>query len=179
LTARGPGGRIPNQGNGPAAKGVGKNAKRHDLERQDVPPLHDSDLQQGDVQALEQGQRIAPVRSQAPAVPQQAGGSARQDVGGGAQQPAPMDIINSRLGNTMATQGTERTFDPAKARLADKWAGFYMQLSQHPNASPVLKAQARQQANDLRATRTAPKSQIMDLGVADGLIEDTLNSEGF
>lgn len=73
-----PGGRILPDGRPPQSKGVGKNAKRHDLERPKTPGLHGSDLQQGDVQAMEQGQRIAPVRTQPPAQPRPQQGAGQQ-----------------------------------------------------------------------------------------------------
>src|SRR5690606_16933027 len=88
MTARG--GRIPPDGRPTQAPGVGKNSKRHDLERRNVPFLHGSDLQVGDVQAMEQGQRIAPKQTQAPAAPPSRGGGSGQQAtstGGAAMTP--------------------------------------------------------------------------------------------
>jgi len=104
--ANGPGGKIPNQGNPPAAKGVGKNSKRHDLERQATPGLHGSDLQQGDIKKLEQGQRIAPIRTQAPAAPKgqsgQPGGQTRKAQSGGPMQvPDAIEFLGGKQGSEL------------------------------------------------------------------------------
>ena len=58
MTARGPGGRVPPDGRPPVAPGVGKTARRHDLEAQPTPGLSDPSIQQGDVQRLEQAQQV-------------------------------------------------------------------------------------------------------------------------
>ena len=56
------GGRIAPDGRQSQAPGVGKNSVRSDLSQPaKTPGLAGSDLQQGDVQALERGQKIAPI----------------------------------------------------------------------------------------------------------------------
>ncbi len=99
------GGRIEPDGRSPQAKGVGKRSKRHDLERPKTPGLHDSDLQQGDVQALEAGQRISPLqkRVQQPAQTSRksqlpANRTTRAD---GSAAPDPMTFLTDRLGGTL------------------------------------------------------------------------------
>ncbi len=121
------GGRIPAQGRTPQAKGVGKNSKRHDLERPKTPGLHGSDLQQGDVQALEQGQRIAPIKTQAPGQTNRtsqlpANRTTRAD---GSVAPDPLAFLTDRLGGTLqagASQGAPprdtSAFLPLLERLA-------------------------------------------------------------
>lgn len=124
-----PGGRIAPDGRPAQSPGVGRNAKRHDLERPKTPGLHDSDLQQGDVQALEQGQRIAPLKTQRPARPQKRSGPARSRNAPqrGVEAPDPMEFMGSRLGGTLTrpptapahrTQVDVQAFLPLLQRLA-------------------------------------------------------------
>jgi len=148
MSSRGPGGRIPNQGNPPAAKGVGRNAKRHDLERQNTPGLAGSDLQQGDVGALEQGQRVAPIRTQPDAVPGQAQQAQRQG------QPTPdvdltdmKAVIQGAAGGTAPTQPQQQSGNPdmGKQSRARAWIGFHTQLASQPSASPLYRAAVHNQ----------------------------------
>lgn len=123
------GGRIAPDGRSPAPKGVGKRARRHDLERPKTPGLSDSDLQQGDVEALERGQRISPL-------PKRVQGSAqnrrvRQALpartragASGADVPDPLAFLTDRLGGTLtatagsAVQHEAANLIPILARLA-------------------------------------------------------------
>lgn len=67
------------------AKGVGKNAKRHDLERRDTPYMHgNNDIQQGDIKQMQQGQAIAGTPGRNPRPP---AGNPR--TGQGPAGPAP------------------------------------------------------------------------------------------
>jgi hypothetical protein len=161
---------------------VGKNSKRHDLERQKTPGLHDSDLQQGDVQALEQGQRIAPVQTQAPAVAPR-GAATRGTQAQAAPQidpNNPMSIVEARLGGTIPQDANSTGILNAKGkRNADRWLGFFTMLSNHPTASQVTRSAARAQREAVLATRPARQSAQIDLNVVDDLIEQTLLSEGF
>jgi len=99
------GGRIAPDGRSPAPKGQGKRARRHDLERPKTPGLHGSDLQQGDVTAMEQGQQVAPLRKQNQGAAQnrqrrqsaQPGNQLRQD---GSTAPDPIAFLGDRLGGT-------------------------------------------------------------------------------
>ena len=115
-----PGGKIAPDGRRPQAPGVGKNAKRHDLERPATPGLSNSDLQQGDVQRLEQAQRTAPraggKKVQAPA---QGGKPAKRRQG--AQRgsgefsmatPDPIQMAGSRIGGQVPTSDAGTVVDP-------------------------------------------------------------------
>ena len=94
------GGRIAPDGRSPKPKGVGKRARRHDLERPKTPGLSDSSLQQGDVQALERGQSISPLPKQNQGAAQnrrpskQPGRRTRQD---GSSSPDPLTFLSERL----------------------------------------------------------------------------------
>ena len=98
----GPGGRIAPDGRPAQAPGVGKNAKRHDLEAPATPGLHGSDLQQGDVQMLEQGQRVAPrpKKTQGAAAP----APARRNAPVGEtpmEVPDPLEFAAGRIGGNV------------------------------------------------------------------------------
>jgi hypothetical protein len=178
-----PGGRIPPDNRGPQAKGIGKNSKRHDLERPQTPGLHDSDLQQGDVQALEQGQRIAPVQTQAPAVAPR-GGATQRAVAAPQQSTVnpndPMSIIEGRLGGTLPLEPQSPGLVNAKGgRNAAKWMNFMTMLSNHPTASTVTRSAARAQRQAVLMTPPPPNSSMYDLNTIDDFIEQTLLNEGF
>lgn len=124
-----PGGKIAPDGRDPQAPGVGKDSKRHDLEEPKTPGLHDSDLQQGDVQALEAGQRIAPAQHQGPAMPPGRPGrpERKRRVKPSADgTPDPIEFLGDRLGGTLSEVNqhkTRRTVDyrpflPLLERLA-------------------------------------------------------------
>ncbi len=121
------GGRIPAQGRTPQAKGVGKSSKRHDLERPKTPGLHDSDLQQGDVQAMEAGQRIAPIKTQAPGQTKRTSQLPRDRTtrADGSGAPDPLTFLTDRLGGTLepgATQGRPQTSTKAYLPLLERLA---------------------------------------------------------
>ncbi|WP_461522126.1 hypothetical protein [Porticoccus sp.] len=181
MVARGgPGGRIPRDNRPVQAKGVGKNSKRHDLERPSTPGLHGSDLQQGDVQALEQGQRIAPVREQGAATPQPNRAPSRGGSGSPGGDPSDMppidEVIEQRLGGTLGSGPVVR---PETARKAEGWGHFFTTLSRNSQASPGMRARAAQQAIDLRRLRQGPTSTIFDLDAADQSIDAFLSDQGF
>ncbi len=121
------GGRIPPQGRTPQAKGVGKSSKRHDLERPKTPGLHGSDLQQGDVSKFEQGQRIAPIKTQAPGQTKRTsslpGNRTTRADGSGA--PDPLTFLTDRLGGTLQPgvgQGQPQTDINAMLPLLERLA---------------------------------------------------------
>lgn len=103
------GGRVPPDGRPPQFKGVGKNAKRHDLERPATPGLHGSDLQQGDVRKLEWGQRIAPTRTQEPGRTPEIATQARVRGEGvetsSMQLPDAIDFLGERNGSEFGPPG--------------------------------------------------------------------------
>ena len=107
------GGRIAPDGRSPAPKGVGKRARRHDLERPKTPGLSDSSLQKGDVEELEQGQRISPLPKQNQGAAQNRRSSqafpARARAGAsGSDAPDPMTFLSDRLQGTLASAPVAR-----------------------------------------------------------------------
>ena len=113
MTSRG--GRIAPDGRPPQTPGVGKNAKRHDLEAPATPGLHGSDLQQGDVSMLEQGQRVAPrpKRTQPAAAAQPRPRGGQQAQGGQMQVPDAIQFASQRIGGNVVSPGSSgmRTVD--------------------------------------------------------------------
>lgn len=156
------GGRIPPDGRPPQAKGVGENARRHDLEIPATPGLHGSDLQQGDVQRLTAAQRIAPTpkRNQPPAT---GGGrrrvqSPRRKVGRGPGVPDPIELAHKRLGGTLSAAPRQlQSFDTGK------WAPLLQRLGRAPGTGGVLRAAIINQLSNLQRRPVAPQMTIVDL----------------
>lgn len=143
---------------------MGKNSKRHDLERRTVPYLHDSDLQQGDVQAMEQGQRVAPKQTQQPATqqpPQQSAPPAQQTTSG---VPDPIDFIASRSQGTVALPGD---FEPAAGSKLSMWAPMIRSMVRGPGSSGMLAGALIDQMRQLAHTPTQRRTTIVDLDQLD------------
>lgn len=169
------GGRIPPDGRPSQAKGVGRDAKRHDLEQPGTPGLHGSDLQMGDVQAMEQGQRTAPIRTQergrAPA-PQGGGGAPRQGGSGGMQIPDPIDFLAQRNGAEFNMPQAGRPVENSKAMT---WLPILRHLATGPGASSALVAAFVDQARRMRMGGGQP-AVFVDMQAADDGIEAMLNA---
>lgn len=140
--ANGPGGRIAPDGRTPQAPGVGANAKRHDLERQPTPGLEDSDLQVGDVGELEAGQRVQPIKEQAPATrgPTPKQSTAAPETGPGGGPPDVGSIIENRLAGTFTPDTQVGLADQDLQRRAQTWLNFLSHIAESPGASPMLRA---------------------------------------
>lgn len=180
MSARGPGGRIAPDNRPAQTPGVGAQAKRHDLERRDVPFLHDSDLQQGDVAALEQGLRTAPVQTQDPAG--RTRGSATR-----AQPRTPLEdenpdlnaIIQSELGGTLQSGGGALR-EPHGLDRTRAWVQWFRDTARRPGVSPLLRAAMMQTVlsyEQLQAQKT--QSSVVNLEDADIAIEKFLADQGF
>jgi hypothetical protein len=173
----GPGGRIPPDNRPAQAAGVGKNSKRHDLERRTTPYLHDSDLQQGDVQALENGQRVAPKQTQQPAGPAPATGSGNTRS---ATSTSPTDIPDAIdfLGGLTAGSGVNPP--PAGAAPSanlDAWVRFAAHLVNSPGSSGLL---AGAYINQMRQFRRSPQnasSVVINLRDVDDALDVALTEE--
>ncbi len=167
------GGRIPPDGRPAQAKGVGKNAKRHDLERPATPGLHGSDLQKGDVQAMEQGQRVAPPgtqqRGQTPA-PSGGGQQQPQRQAGGVTVPDPIDFLAKKNGPEFNRPKATRDLHNSRAVA---WLPLIRQLATGPGASPALVNAFINQARQIGQGGGAP-AKIMDMRAADDGIEAML-----
>ena len=170
-----PGGRIPPDNRGPQAKGVGKNSKRHDMERQATPGLHGSDLQQGDIQKLEQGQRVAPIRTQPAAAPQrQAGGQARGQPRAPMQTPDAIEFLGGKQGPEFNMPQTGR---PVLNDKALSWLPLVRSLVVGPGSSGLLASAFINQTRELRKSNSSPTT-IIDLDATDDGLEAMLDELG-
>lgn len=167
------GGRISPDNRGAQAKGVGKNSKRHDLERQATPGLHGSSLQKGDVQALEQGQRVAPIQEQERGqAPQPQGGGQPQQAGGqGVQVPDPIDFLAGKNGDQFGPPTPQRRIDESRAKT---WLPLIRHLVNGPGASPALVNAFINQARLMQQAGSQPAT-IVDMNATDDGIEEMLN----
>ena len=130
------GGKIAPDGRPPVAPGVGKTARRHDLEAPATPGITDSDLQQGDVQRLEQAQKIAP-RAKRTQPPAQASGTprSRTTVNGPPQGgvPDPIDFAGGKIGGgSVLPDGGEVALNTAR------WKPLLLAIASDPTASGPL-----------------------------------------
>ncbi len=93
------GGRRAPDGRPPKVSGIGKTARRHDLEQPKTPGISGTDLQVGDVQRFEQGQRIQPISGGGPSRPQAASSSRpRRSTSSSLDAPDPIEFIGGRQG---------------------------------------------------------------------------------
>ncbi len=169
------GGKIRPDGRSPQTPGVGKSAKRHDLERPATPGLSNSDLQQGDVQRLEQAQAISP-RAGAKQVQGQAGGGQRsgaatQQRAAGIQAPDPMEFASQRLKGTLGQEGPGLDTFPVEA-----WKPLLQQLAADPSVSGPLTHALIAQLGNLSRLPSSNRIEVIDqnglddaLGVALGV----------
>ena len=168
-----PGGRIAPDGRQPQAPGVGKNAKRHDLEAPATPGLHGSDLQQGDIQALEQGQRIAPrpKKTQAAAVPQRTGTPTppRKRTGAAEGAPDPIEFAAGKIGGKVPTAGSSTVrVDPSP------WMPLVEQIALTPGAGGALYSNYANMLTAFRRNPVVSRSVLLDLSELDDRIERAL-----
>ena len=131
------GGRMPaNQHGRPAqAPGVGRNAKRHDLEDRSVPYLQGSDLQYGEVgQMRDMQSALGPrVQQQQSAVPQQAPRQANAAQATPAGVPDPISFFSGRQqqrGSDLVVQGDFQMED---------WLPYANQMMNRGNSSSLLR----------------------------------------
>lgn len=166
------GGRIAPDNRGPQAKGVGKNSKRHDLERRSVPFLHGSDLQQGDVQAMEQGQRIAPKQTQQPAQPQRAASQSVNQTSQGVKVPDAIEFLAGRQSGPMGLPRRGRAIENHQAL---NWLPLLRQIVVGPGSSGLLASAFINQAREIGRVGSTPAT-IIDLDAVDDGIEAMLDS---
>jgi hypothetical protein len=172
MTARG--GRITPDGRPSQAPGVGRNAKRHDLENpaRATPPLHGSSgIQQGDIQALEQGQRMRPPQTQGQAAPPGVPGA--QGGGGGAPGEVP-DAIDF-FGGGDALSMPPPLSDVAQERL-DDWLPLLRELIMGPGSSGLLAGALINQYRIMRQTPATFQATWIDLEDVDDGLEAMLNA---
>ncbi len=169
------GGRIPPQNRPVSAPGVGKNSKRHDLERRSVPFLQGSSLQQGDVQALEQGQRVQPIkRTQPPATAQQNAARRTATMAQGGAEPMPTDPISflaKRLGGTyQPKQGVQ---GPSVHNYRS-WMPLLEHLAKTPGASGTLVSAYITRLHNMLSAPRADTQLFFDQQDADSALEELL-----
>ena len=165
-----PGGKIAPDGRPAQAPGVGAQSKRHDLEMPGTPGLHGSDLQQGDVQMLEQGQRVAPrpKRTQQSAAPSpRAAGRAGRDASQ-MQVPDPIEMAGNRSGGVPFQEPSTRgpRVDPAP------WMPLLEQFATRPQGNPMLTALYTSQLANLRRKNVSSIPTLIDMGDVDTALEN-------
>lgn len=171
------GGRIAPDNRPAQAAGVGKNSKRHDLERRTTPFLHDSDLQQGDVQAMEQGQRIAPKQTQRPAAPAPTTGSGKATEVAGTSTtdiPDPIDFISSLTAGSGVSAPAAGTIPTQRL---DMWVRYAEKLVNGPGSSGLLAGAYINQIRQLLRSPQAVDSVYIDLNDGDAAIETMLDED--
>jgi len=156
------------------APGVGKNSNRSDLSRQ-VPPLHGSKgITQGDVQALEQGQRIAPKQKQGSAAPQPSGSIQPQ---GSTSPVAVPDAIDFAAGRSSGPPEAPVSNPGINGSKFDSWAPILRGLVAGPGSSGQLAAAYIQQMRTVRGKSSVRPPTIIDLSAIDDGI-GTMLDEG-
>lgn len=174
------GGKIRPDGRTPAAPGVGKSSRRHDLESTATPGLSNSSLQQGDVSELEQGQAIAP-RAGAKNVQGQAKGGQKQGKGQssrtpsttGLEVPNPIDFANQRLGGTLGqgAQGQPQFID------VKGWLPILNRLISNPTSGGTLAQAYIQQLNQLIRRPFSPRITAIDMSELDQAVEQGFSDD--
>ena len=173
------GGRIKPDGRPAQAPGVGANSRRHDLEAPSgsVPPLHgDTGLQQGDIQELKAGQRIAPLgkQNQAPAknsrTTPRAPTKRGQRASGGVDIPDPIEMAGNRMGGSVGQASGDPSFhDPAG------WVPFLRQLATDPSTSGALSTTLVRQIGNVVRRPNASTVRVMDMNAADDALGEMLD----
>ncbi len=164
-----PGGRIPPDGRQARPPGVGKYAKRHDLERPKTPGLDDPSIQYGDVQMLEAGQRVLPLpkRTQPPARPRAGGGlSPRPQRSLPMQVPDPIEFASRRLAGTLDVSGIsspgprfgQGRFDTAA------WTPIIRRVANAPGSSGLLRNAFVAKLGELARAPAGVQADVVDFG---------------
>lgn len=152
-----PGGIIKPDGRPTQAPGVGADAKRHDLEG--TPGLHDSSLQQGDVQMLEEGQRsmkqVQPQASSGVSAQPQARPAPNVEV------PDAIDFVGGRMGGTLDAQSIGR--NPPKRFDVERWRPLMQELARDPGTSGALTTAMISQIHNLNTQPSTVGVDIMDM----------------
>ena len=178
MSDRNRGGRIAPDGRGPQAKGVGRNAKRHDLERPATPGLANSDLSQGDVSDLEEGQRIAPIQNQSrgQSPPLDRGGRTTSSAQnrGGTVVPDAIEFLGGQQGNQFNVSTQTRAVTNERAL---SWMPLIRSLVVGPGSSGLLASAFINQARELRRSGSSPVT-VIDLDAIDDGLEAMLDVLG-
>ena len=135
------------------AKGVGKDAVRHDL---DGTPGLDSDLQQGEVQEMEAGQAAIQDTQQAQTQVQAAAQPRAALPAQGMAAPDPVQFAGQKIGGSLDGAGAA----PLTERLSfSNWLPLLRRLATSPTSSGLLQrsfmARMQQEMNRPTGTKTA------------------------
>ncbi len=138
------------------APGVGRTAKRHDLEAPKTPGLKNSDLQQGDVQRLEQAQQAVPIkRGDRPT----GGSGAREGRESRTQDdleiPDAIEFAGKRTHQSFGGQASE-TLDGAQ------WLPLLQEIARNPNRSGPLATALLTQISNITNTPSAGRVRVVD-----------------
>lgn len=164
------GGKIAPDGRPPVAPGVGKTARRHDLEAPATPGLSDPSIQQGDVQRLEQAQRVAPrrKRTQPPAAPQSkqprqpAGGQQTMDV------PDPIAMASGRIGGQVIPPMSAET-EPLDV---ERWRPLMRELARNPHVSGPLTTTLFAQLTNMQNLPGSSGVRVVDQNAIDAVLTE-------
>ena len=162
------GGIVQPDGRPPKAKGIGKTARRHDLEAPATPGVGQSDMQQGDRKRLEQAQQIAP--------------RPKKENGGGGAQPAPQRPAGRQAPNVEVPDALDfiggrakGTLDPANigsggGERAAAWQPFMRELARDSTVSGALTTQLFTQLANLSRAPNESFVEIVDQNAAEDAI---------
>ena len=165
------GGTIPPDGRPPKAKGIGKTARRHDLEAPATPGVGNSDMQHGDAQRLEAAQRAAP-RAKKQNASGRTGGQRRtgrqpQQTANPMQVPDPIEMAAERSGGKpfSTASGNAMEVDPTP------WMPLMEQMASAPNTGGTLTAMMLEQFSNMRRRPLATQPRLIDLNEIDDILE--------
>ena len=151
------GGHRAPDGRPPQAPGIGKTARRHDLEQPKTPGLAGSDLQQGDVQRFEAGQKIQPIAGGRKQTSTASKGSGKTGVRGDMEIPDAIDFAGERKGQNLGAQGQGQ--EPLDM---SEWLPLLRALAANPKRSGPLATALLQQISNANNTPGAGRVRVID-----------------
>ena len=166
---------------GPQVPGVGKQAKRHDLETPSTPPQSGSDLQQGDTQLFQEGQRVQPIKPQPQRGAPQQGTPAPQNAPRGQDQQVPdvMQFAGERLGGSAsqsANTGSQRIVDVDPRRFFP----IVKQIANSPGGGGTIAAAYIEQLSRIANSPTAgANGRVIDRSLVDEALERVIESASY
>jgi len=160
---------VAPDGRPPQAPGVGKDAKRHDLEAPATPGVRNSAMQQGDRQKLEAAQKVAPRPQKS--TPRAGGQPSRASGqgGGGMQVPDAIEFAGKRIGgNAPAIGEPGRQVDPTP------WMPLVRQWALRPNSGGALAANYYNMLAQFVRRPVVPKASFVDYNEMDEILAEEL-----
>ena len=163
------GGKRAPDGRPSVVPGVGKTARRHDLEAPATPGLSGTDLQSGDVQALEQAQQIAP-RPKRPkplasrrVTPRGVQSGDRAKVTESGEIPDPVEMAGRKIGGSVVGDDSlvEEPFD------LEKWRPLLQEIARNPNLSGPLTSTLMRQLQNIAQIPNTASVHVIDQNAMD------------